>query len=55
MDYEKMWNLLKDSVEKEYNFYLDGTSCSLMESVNGEIFCKSLIEKMKELEKSERE
>ena len=50
MDYKSMWEELKSKVEKDLEYYENGTLCSLMETIQGSSNCKSILKNMKELE-----
>lgn len=54
MDYEKMWNELKNKIQEDYQYYKDGSQCSLIESINGEIFCGNFLKKMTKIENQNR-
>lgn len=50
MDYEKMWKELKAKIEKDLQFYEDGSMCSMMEAAQGSMHCSSMLSEMKAIE-----
>ena len=52
MDYEKMWKELKAKVEKDLQFYEDGTMCSMMEAAHGSIHCSEMLKEMEAIEQA---
>lgn len=53
MNYEKMWNALKEKVENDLHYYQHGTDCSMMESSQGQTFCFSILSYMHDIEKEQ--
>ena len=50
MDYEKMWKDLKAKIEKDLQFYEDGTMCSMMEAAQGVMHCSAMLKEMEAIE-----
>lgn len=51
MDYEAMWNELKAKLNKDLDYYEDGSQCSFMEAINGASNAASMLLTMVNLEK----
>ena len=50
MDYEAMWNKLKAKLNKDLDYYVDGSQCSFMEAINGASNAESMLLTMANLE-----
>ena len=55
MNYEKMWKDLKAKIEKDLQFYEDGTMCSMMEAAHGSMHCEAMLKEMEAIEKVKNE
>ena len=53
MDYQKMWETLRQSIISRAKCYNEGIMMSLSESVHGETQCKEILELMDQIEESE--
>ena len=50
MDYQAMWEELKEEIEKDLEYYANGTMCSTIESIHGALNCEIMLKKIKTLE-----
>ena len=50
MNYEKMWKELKAKIEKDLQFYRDGSQCSPIEAPMGVMHCSAVLREMERLE-----
>jgi hypothetical protein len=50
MDYKEMWEELKDEITADLEYHKSGVMQSISESIQGEIKCKELLNKMKKIE-----
>ena len=50
MDYKAMWESLRDQLNEDLEFYKDGSQCSILESIEGEVHIKEVLRKMDTLE-----
>lgn len=55
MNYEKMWDKLREKLESELHYYQHGTDCSMMESSQGQVFCFSILNYMNDIENEQKE
>lgn len=50
MDYKEMWEELKNEITADLEYHKSGVMQSMSESIQGEIKCKELLNKMKKIE-----
>lgn len=55
MNYQKMWNTLKQQVLLDLNYHQSGEMQSMSEATHGETKCKEFLALMTKLEEAENE
>ena len=54
MDYKAMWEELKAKLNKDLDYYVEGSQCSFIEAINGASNAESMLLTMTSLEEKYR-